>query len=123
DQHAFIKARLFDMLINDWDRHEDQWRWGAVEEKNDVKIFKPVPQDRDQAFFKFNGVLLKFLIGASGQKYFQSFANTIPNVQWFNYEERDLDRLFANGMTLADWQNAATELQQSLTNSVIEQSI
>jgi hypothetical protein len=123
DQYAFIKARLFDMFINDWDRHEDQWRWGTVEEKNDVKIFKPVPQDRDQAFFKFNGVLLKFLIGASGQKYFQSFANTIPNVKWFNYEERDLDRLFANQMTLADWQNAATELQQSLTDSVIEQSI
>ncbi len=24
---AFAKARLFDMIIGDWDRHEGQWRW------------------------------------------------------------------------------------------------
>jgi hypothetical protein len=123
DQRSFIKARLFDMFINDWDRHEDQWKWGTIEGKDDVKTFKAVPQDRDQAFFKFNGVLLKFLIGASGQKYFQSFANTLPNVKWFNWEERDLDRRFANQLTLADWQNAAKELQQALSDKVIEESI
>jgi len=27
DQRAFVKARLFDMLIADWDRHEDNWQW------------------------------------------------------------------------------------------------
>ncbi len=29
DQHAYAKARLFDMLVSDWDRHEDNWRWGV----------------------------------------------------------------------------------------------
>ena len=29
DQAAFLKARLFDMLIADWDRHEEQWAWGV----------------------------------------------------------------------------------------------
>jgi hypothetical protein len=27
DEDEYIKARLFDMLIGDWDRHYDQWRW------------------------------------------------------------------------------------------------
>ncbi|HET9433909.1 MAG TPA: hypothetical protein VFO37_09150, partial [Chitinophagaceae bacterium] len=27
DQLAYIRARLFDFLIGDWGRHEDQWRW------------------------------------------------------------------------------------------------
>lgn len=36
DQLAFIRARLFDMFIGDWGRHEDQWRWASFEkgEKN-----------------------------------------------------------------------------------------
>ena len=36
DQRSFIRARIFDWFINDWDRHEDQWAWG--ERKNDDKI-------------------------------------------------------------------------------------
>ena len=27
DQQEFARARLFDMLVGDWDRHEGQWRW------------------------------------------------------------------------------------------------
>ena len=30
DEKEYIKARLFDMLIGDWDRHSDQWRWGRI---------------------------------------------------------------------------------------------
>jgi hypothetical protein len=29
-QEQVLKARLLDMLVADWDRHEDQWRWGAL---------------------------------------------------------------------------------------------
>ena len=72
DQLAFAKARLFDMLTGDWDRHWDQWKWGMIE-KGDQKIYEPIPTDRDQAFFKDNGVLLKTVISAAGQKYLQPF--------------------------------------------------
>src|SRR5436190_4460248 len=44
DQFAFAKARLFDMLIADWDRHEDNWEWGKREEKNGI-TYIPVPKD------------------------------------------------------------------------------
>jgi len=27
DGKQFLRARLLDLLIGDWDRHEDQWRW------------------------------------------------------------------------------------------------
>ncbi|HEX8334110.1 MAG TPA: hypothetical protein VF622_15930, partial [Segetibacter sp.] len=122
DQKAFIKARLFDMFINDWDRHEDQWEWGAVE-KDDIKVYSPVPKDRDQAYFKYDGVLLKLLFGVSGIKYMQSFKDEIKDVNTFNYEQRNLDRFFGNEMTLADWQNAAKELQQEITDNVIETAL
>ncbi|NJW55459.1 hypothetical protein, partial [Salinimicrobium oceani] len=34
DEQEYIKARLFDMLIGDWDRHQDNWRWAEYEEND-----------------------------------------------------------------------------------------
>ncbi len=122
DQLAFVKARLFDMFIGDWDRHEDQWKWGTVE-KDKKTFYVPVPEDRDQPFSKFDGLILKNAIGAAGAKYFQSFANDIPYPEGFSYERRNIDRYFTNRVTLVEWQNTAKELQKLLTDKSIEQAI
>ena len=31
DESTYVRARLFDMLIGDWDRHQDQWRWAVFQ--------------------------------------------------------------------------------------------
>ncbi|MCK4747262.1 MAG: hypothetical protein KAT15_09510, partial [Bacteroidales bacterium] len=55
DQHHFLKSRLFDVYIGDWDRHEDQWRWAGF--KDDEKmLYRAVPRDRDQTFFLNEGL-------------------------------------------------------------------
>jgi hypothetical protein len=50
DQEAVLRARIFDILINDWDRHDDQWRWATFKE-NDKTVYRPIPRDRDQVYF------------------------------------------------------------------------
>src|SRR5699024_10114509 len=50
DEAAYIRARIFDMLIGDWDRHQDQWRWAEHQDENGDHYFQPIPRDRDQAF-------------------------------------------------------------------------
>ena len=122
DQATYLKTRLFDMFLGDWDRHELQWAWGVKKDGN-KKLFVPVPVDRDQAYFKHNGVLLDLAISASGLKYFQSFKPKVGDVNTFNYEERGSDRLFTNQLVLSDWQRIAKDLQAALTDDVIEQSI
>jgi hypothetical protein len=122
DQHAFIKARLFDMLIADWDRHKENWSWGKVDSGNEV-IYKPVPRDRDQAFFTVDGILIKRIISIAKLDFMQNFDYRYKNIKTFNWESRNFDRFFANEMTSDDWQNAAKSLQQSLTDEVITQSI
>ncbi|MCF8242915.1 MAG: hypothetical protein K9J16_16170, partial [Melioribacteraceae bacterium] len=55
DAPSFLKARLMDILLGDWDRHTDQWRWARYDYgKNE--IWYPVPRDRDQALAKFDGL-------------------------------------------------------------------
>ncbi len=49
DQRAVLKARLLDMFIMDFDRHEDQWRWNT-KDTGTGKLYYPLPRDRDQAF-------------------------------------------------------------------------
>ena len=29
DSRAFLKARLFDLVVGNWDRHQGQWRWAG----------------------------------------------------------------------------------------------
>ncbi len=59
-QEAVLRARLLDMLIADWDRHFDQWRW-ATRDTGQGKLYIPIPRDRDQAFFYSDGLILKYM--------------------------------------------------------------
>ncbi|MEO5782994.1 MAG: hypothetical protein ABIQ07_06975, partial [Ginsengibacter sp.] len=122
DGVAFAKARLFDMLIGDWDRHWDQWKWGKTEEGN-RNIYIPIPTDRDQVFFKYDGILLKTIISAAGMKYLQSFDYKIKDVTTLSSEKRMLDRFLTNDVTLEQWQTQARSIQEALTDNVIEASV
>lgn len=122
DQKAFVRARIFDFFIGDWDRHADQWKWG-IKEDGDIKVYEPVPNDRDQAFLKINGWITKGAIKATGMDYLKSFENTIPHIAGFSYERRNLDRFFTNEVTLSEWQAIAEDIKKAETDDVIERSI
>ena len=57
DQPFVLRARLLDILIGDFDRHFDQWRW-VTTDTGKGKLYYPIPKDRDQAFFRSNGVII-----------------------------------------------------------------
>jgi hypothetical protein len=122
DQKTFLKDRLFDIFIGDWDRHEDQWAWGEVK-SGDYKIYVPVPEDRDQAFSKHGGLILIAALPEAGIGYMQSFSPKMKHVNAFNYEERGIDRFFLNELTKQEWDSIAKNLQLALTDSVIDAGV
>lgn len=121
-QYDFIKVRLFDMLINDWDRHEDNWRWGVTDTSGKL-VYTPVPRDRDQAFYTKNGILISRIMTLAELDFMQNFTHRVKNINMLNLEQRNMDRFFTNRMNLSDWINAAKELQQALSDTVIEESV
>lgn len=121
DEKAFIKARLFDMLIGDWDRHEDQWLWAAFTD-NGKMIYKPIPRDRDQAFPRMDGVIPTISTRKWGLRKIQHFDYEIRDINGLNTNGGFLDRSFTTRLQLTDWMNAATELQLLLTDKVIDSS-
>jgi hypothetical protein len=60
DTQALLKARLVDIFMGDWDRHRKQWRWAKLPGN---PRWTPIPEDRDQAFARYEGVVLDMARG------------------------------------------------------------
>ena len=119
DEKEYIKARLFDMLIGDWDRHDDQWRWGEYK-KGDQVVYKPIPRDRDQAFAKYDGTLLSILMNIPALRHMRSFKSKIDNVKWLNREPYPLDLAFLKTAEEKDWIAQAQFIQENLSDADID---
>ncbi len=121
DEPKYIRARLFDMLIGDWDRHQDQWRWIEKKQEDGTILYAPIPRDRDQAFPKYDGVfpaLLKF--GAPLARNMQTYQPEIPNIETFNNAVYYLDKSFINSAGWEEWKKQAGFIQNQLTDEVID---
>lgn len=121
DEKAWIKARLFDMLIGDWDRHHDQWKFEAKKENGNV-IYSPIPKDRDQAFTKYDGFITGILMDFPELKHMQTFDYKMKNVKWFNREPYPLDLVFAKNSVQQDWEDVAGFIQNQLSETDIREA-
>ncbi|TZF82985.1 BamA/TamA family outer membrane protein [Pedobacter sp. BS3] len=120
DQEMFLRCRLFDMLIGDWDRHEDQWRWAEFK-KEKGSIYRPIPRDRDQAFAKYDGILPGLMSHVVPD--LQSFETEIKDPAKLSIAARNLDRNFLNKLSLEDWQRISRDMQTKLTDEVISNAV
>ncbi len=121
DEPAFVRARLFDMLIGDWDRHEDQWRWAVFEEENRT-IYKPIPRDRDQAFsIMDDGWLMSAATAIQPTiRLLRSYDGTLEKPKWFNDEVFPLDKFLFNRCDKEVWDEQVKFLQKNITSEVID---
>lgn len=122
DQEFVLKSRLFDLVIGDWDRHDDQWRWATFKDKKS-ETYRPIPRDRDQAFFVNEG----FLSGVWSRKWalpkFEGFDNEIRWASGLSFNARYFDRSFLNEVSKDQWIAVARKLKSDLTDESIEKSI
>ncbi|MEW7290375.1 metallophosphatase [Aquimarina sp. 2304DJ70-9] len=123
DEPSYIRARIFDMLIGDWDRHEDQWRWARFKKEDGTEFCKPIPRDRDQAFSIFDGSIISFLrCAVPFIRMMQSYDEELPSTKWFNFEPYPLDLTFLNQSNWNEWEKQVKYIQTNLTDEVIEQA-
>lgn len=124
DQKSFARARLLDMLLADWDRHSDQWRWASFEPNdNRGKIYKPIPRDRDVAMMRMTGLIPSAarILGPFFQ--YQNFSESYGNLKGLNFNSLDMTRRFTNQLSKAEWMDIAADIQESLTDEIIEMAV
>lgn len=121
DMPEYVRARLFDMLTGDWDRHDDQWKWAGY--KQDGKIrYRPIPRDRDQAFSTFDGWLIRLIMTTPDLRHMKSYGEKIRNIKWMNREPYPIDLIFARTSTEKDWLEQAEYIQKNLTEEEIQKA-
>ncbi len=123
DESSYIRARLFDMVIGDWDRHDDQWRWAVFNEGKD-EVYRPMPRDRDQAFSKMaDGTLLSIVTTLiRSTRLLNSYDETLKDVKWFNMEPYPLDVALIENANSKVWEEEALFIKEHLTDEVIEKA-
>ena len=124
DSEEFLKARLLDLIIGDWDRHMDQWRWAkfeeAVDEEN-LKVWKPIPRDRDQAFSKYDGIfptVASYIIPQLNH-----FGEDYPQIEDLTWNGRFLDRRVLTELSKTKWDSIAAFVQAAITDEIIDSAI
>jgi hypothetical protein len=122
DQEHFLRSRLVDMLISDWDRHEDQWRWATFKE-NGQTIYKAIPRDRDMAFYVSEGFLIRLSSKPPFLRKMQGLDYHVKDIKGLNYQARHLDRRFLNELTLEEWVETSDHLKNKISDRVIEDAI
>lgn len=122
DQKSVLRARILDMYIMDFDRHDDQWRWYKESHKGE-DYYYPVPRDRDQAFFLNGGLIPRAAARPWLMPAIQGFRDYIPDINGFNFSTRYFDRSFLNEMDEKDWKKQTDKLLKKMTDSVIQAAV
>ena len=123
DQPWAVRTRMFDLVIGDWDRHDDQWRWAGFKEKKGLTIYRPVPRDRDQAFSKYDGAITRLTtLTAPFLHQLAVYKPTIRQIKWAAWSPRYFDNSFLNELTWKDWEKEVKYIQEHLTDKVVEEA-
>jgi hypothetical protein len=117
---AFLTERLLDLLVGDWDRHRGQWGWARYGDEA-VTRWIPIPEDRDQALARFDGVGMWLVRQYAPQ--IVKFGPEYPSMFGLTYNGRELDRRFLVGLEKPAWDSAAARLKWNISDAVIEDAV
>ena len=122
DHREFLRARLFDLLIGDWSRHEDNWRWATFAEDG-LRRVRPVPRDRDNAFSRLDGFFPWIASRRWAVPNLEDFGYRKPDIRSLSYQARHLDRLLLSPLERADFRAEAERIRGALSDSIIAAAV
>ncbi|RFM30203.1 BamA/TamA family outer membrane protein [Deminuibacter soli] len=122
NQPAFLRDKLLDMYLADWDRHEDQWRW-LEHRKNGSSVYTAIPRDRDQALYTNQGRVPRLVSRKWAAPYLQGFRDKVENVNELMYWGAPLHDRFLNNISYSQWMDITLRFVASFTDSVLEAAL
>ena len=115
DIEAFLRARLVDILLGDFDRHRKQWRWAKLPGNS---RWQPIPEDRDMAFVRYDGA------GPRTASLFvpilQNYKDEFPFIKGLTLHGWEQDRWLLPHLDWSQWEPIVRDLKTRISNDVIE---
>jgi hypothetical protein len=120
DPRDYLRARLIDILVGDWDRHIGQYRWVRLDEGGQ-RVWRVVPRDRDLAFSRFDGVLPS--LSEYYGKPITGWGTTYPPIDKITFAGRYTDRRFLVPLEWPEWEAVTAGVVAQLTDAVISEAV
>lgn len=114
-----VRARLFDMLIGDWSKHEDNWKWAGYDQ-GDFRIYRPIPRDRDHAFSRQDGFVNWIADRPFGIPTIENFGYHFTGIRSLTYQARHMDRFLLQEAPRELFLAQAKYLQDNISEADIE---
>jgi len=118
----FVRARLFDILIGDWSREEDNWNWAEYKDSLG-SIYRPIPNDRDHAFSRWDGLLPWLADREWALPSTEGFDEDIQGLWSLVYQARHLDRFVANRADRSVYVKEALYIKEKVTDEKIKLAV
>ncbi|OQP46124.1 hypothetical protein A4H97_31620 [Niastella yeongjuensis] len=122
DTAELFKARMLDLFLGDWDRHEDQWRW-LDEQKGSGRKYLAIPRDRDQALYRNEGFFPKLASRNWLAPFLRGFKGDIKRGNFFFFNGRKLNSRFLIQLNHDQWMKLTNEFVAQLTDDVLEKAL
>jgi hypothetical protein len=116
DARAYLSARLADVYLGDWDRHEGQWRWARIR-RGGAQVWAPLPRDRDYALADYGGIVPR-LARAADRKIVRFDAH-IRDLEGLLVDAEAMDRQFLCPLPAAAWDSIAAAFRRNVTDEAI----
>ncbi len=119
DSRAFLDARLFDLAVGNWDRHQGQWRWARIQGR---PLWVPLPEDADQAFTRYEGRAMGAvrLVVPRFMRYSGEYPRRIEGLTANNH---DVTRWLLADVEWPVYEEAARALAARMTDAVIDEAL
>jgi len=117
-----LRARMLDMFLGDWDRHEDQWRWYDEDRGKDIK-YLAVPRDRDQVFHINEGLIPVLASKEYILPTIRNFDAGISQPKWLLFKTRFVNAYPEMQFSHAEWMKEAEKFKEAVTDSVLESAL
>lgn len=123
DPDAYIRERLLDMLVGDWNKIPQNWSWWS-RGKGDTVVYEPIVIDRNHAFTKVDGMMFKQMLNVLALGFIINYDSLLSgkNIKKLNTLGFPLDMAVTSQSDLSRWVEQARFLKQTLTDSVIDRS-
>ena len=119
----YTRARMFDILVGDWGRHEDNWKWAGYGNDEDGMTYRPIPRDRDHVFSRWDGALIWLADRKWAKPSGENFGLEIHDIKSLTWQSRHFDRFLLSELSKEQWMDAAGYIQSKITDKVIEESV
>lgn len=120
DARDYLRARLMDVLVGDTDRGADQWVFARYDQAG-REVYRAIPRDRDYAFMRTDGFLIK--LAAMAYPKLVTFRDRFDKLGSYLFMTREFDRTHLSELSWNDWDAVITALETSLTDQVIDNAV